>query len=382
METKGQILVVDDELGIRRGCQRALEPEGYAVETAVSLEEGLEKIRAGAFDLVLMDVMMPDGRGVDLLELIHAQDPEIIVIIITGYATVELAVEAIKRGAYDFISKPFTADLLRMAVSKGMERRRLSLETQRLQTIEAEAEELVRAKEEMERLSEFKSRFTFIVAHELRSPVGGAQSLLRTLTRGLAGDLSDKQREMLQRIEARLDQLQALIDDLLDLAASKTMAVDEPLSPVAPAGILQEMVERFAVEAEQKQIALQVEAPPADLCVLATEEGLGRVFGNLLSNAIKYTPPGGEVRVSAVSANEKAIAIRFTDSGIGIPDAALSRLGEEFFRAENARHSKAVGTGLGLSIVTQLLDSFGGSLDVESVEGKGSTFTVWLPRSR
>ena len=369
----GRILVVDDELGIRRGCQRALQPVGYVVETAVSLQEGRHKLQASQYDLVLLDVMMPDGQGMDLLEPIHAQDPETVVIIITGFATVELAVAAIKRGAYDFISKPFTAGLLLTKVNQGMEKRQLSLETKRLQTIEQEAAALAQAKEEMERLSEFKSHFTFIVAHELRSPVGGAQSLLRTLTRGLAGDLMEKQREILLRVEARLDELLALIDDLLDLAASKTMTAETPLHPVALQPILQEVVERFAVEAEQKPLTLSYKAPVETVWVQADEAGLVRLFNNLVGNAVKYTPRGGEVWVQV-----EGTAVHICDSGIGIPAAALPRLGEEFFRAENARQSQSVGTGLGLSIVQQLVVSFGGSLAIESVEGKGSTFTIEL----
>lgn len=377
---KGNILVVDDELGIRRGCQRALEPEGYNVETAVSLQEARQKINSFSYDLILLDVMMPDGRGMDLLAPIHSQDPETVIAIITGFATVELAVQAIKGGAYNFISKPFTSDQLLLTVNQGMEKRRLSLEARRLQAVEQQAKALAQAKEEAERLSEFKSRFTFIVAHELRAPVGGAQSLLRVLTRGKAGVLTDKQREILQRVETRLDQLMVLINDLLDLAASKTMTADETL-PVTPLGpVLREVMSHFAVEAEQKQIALHYEAPAESFVVQATEHGLMRIFNNLVGNAIKYTPVGGVVSVSVAVAPPHNVAITVRDTGIGIPQDALPHLGEEFFRAENARQSATVGTGLGLSIVKHMVASFGGSLTVASVEGQGSAFTIEFPR--
>jgi signal transduction histidine kinase len=379
---KGAILVVDDELGIRRGCQRVLEPEGYGVQTAASLQEAQQKIQAQSFDLVLLDIMMPDGRGMDLLDPIQEQDPETVIIIITGYATIELAVEAIKGGAYNFIAKPFTPDQLLITVGQGMEKRALSLEARRLQAIEQEAEALAQAQEEMERLSEFKSHFTFIVAHELRSPVGGAQSLLRALTQGKAGDLTPKQQEILQRVETRLDQLMALINDLLDLAASKTMSAEEPLRPISVQQILHESVERMTIDAESKQIKLQHEFPEEEILVQATEHGLARIFNNLLSNAIKYTPAGGEVHVRIVVESPDRVAVTVRDTGIGIPAAALPRLGEEFFRAENARYSAHVGTGLGLSIVRQMVDSFAGSLSIESVEGQGSTFKVIFPKWR
>ena len=144
MDSKARILVVDDELGIRQGCRRALEPHGCEVETISSFKEALQKIGAGHYDLALIDVMMPDGRGVDLLAPLIKNDPEIVCVIITGYATVELAVEAIKRGAYGFIAKPFTADVLLMTVEQGLEKRRLSIEAKRVQEMERQAAQLIR----------------------------------------------------------------------------------------------------------------------------------------------------------------------------------------------------------------------------------------------
>ncbi len=377
MERNERILVIDDEEGIRRGCRRALEPQGFRVETAVNLQEGREKLQTGQFALVLLDVMLSDGRGIELLPAIQEQDPETIVIIITGYATVELAVEAIKRGAYDFISKPFTADLLLMTVNQGLEKRRLSLETKRLQTIEQEAAELARARAEAERLSEFKSQFTTLVAHELRAPIGGAQSLLRTMNRGLAGELNEKQRDILGRIEARLDMLLALVNDLLALAVSKTMAPDEPRKSLSLRAALQAVLDRFAVEAAQKQITLVCNDIPESLTVLATESGLDRIFSNLIGNAIKYTPSGGRVcMVTAVQFPQ--IHITITDTGIGVPAADLPHIWDEFYRAQNAKQAGILGTGLGLSIVRQLVESFGGSIHVDSTEGKGTTFTLDL----
>ena len=141
-DLKGRLLVIDDEQGIREGCRRVLTPAGYQVETAATIATGREAIETGDFDLVLLDVMLPDGKGIDLLETIRQGDPDIVAVIITGFATVELAVEALKKGAYDFISKPFGADLLLLTVERGLEKRRLSQETRRLREIEAQSAEL------------------------------------------------------------------------------------------------------------------------------------------------------------------------------------------------------------------------------------------------
>ena len=376
METKGNILVIDDEVGIREGCRRILEQAGFTVDTAASFKVGLEKIHSAGFDMVLLDIMMPDGRGIDLLRPIHEKDPDTVCVIITGYASVELAVEAIKQGAYDFISKPFTAELLQLTVTQGMEKRRLSLEAQRLQSIEQEAAELARVNEEMERLNTFKSAFMVMVAHELRSPVGGAQSLVRTLSAGLAGELTEKQREILARVELRLDSLLELVNDLLTLAASKTAELEKP-GVVAYQAVIKRIVDRLSVDAREKNITLTVSLPEKPRNVSATEDGLEKIMGNLIGNAIKYTPSGGQVQVK-LSEDGEHVKMRVSDTGMGIPEDALPHIWDEFFRAGNARKSGITGTGLGLSIVKQYVDHYGGQIDVQSVEGMGAVFTLTL----
>jgi len=378
METAEKILVIDDERGILEGCRRVLEPKGFVVETADTLREGRQKNQAGGFDLVLLDVMLPDGRGIDLISEFLEKDPDIVTVIITGYATVELAVKAIKQGAYDFISKPFDSDMLLMTVNRGLEKRRLLLETKRLQVIEREAAEMARTKEEMERLNEFKSAFVLMVAHELRSPVNGAQSLVRTLLGGLAGELNPKQGELLARVEARFDSLLDLINDLLTLAAGKTIAAGQLPEAVPLGAVIRRFVEHYSVEAKNARVALVSEVPEKFLAVRAAPDDLNLIFGNLIGNAIKYTPPGGKVRIAMDKEGEQAV-ITVSDTGIGIPEESLAKIGEEYFRAANAKRAGIKGTGLGLSIVKQSLNRLGGQISVQSTEGKGTTFTLRLP---
>ncbi len=378
METKCRILVLDDELGIREGCKRVLEPHGYSVEMATTIREGLRKIQADDYDLVLLDVMMPDGRGIELLGPIQEKDTDIICVIITGYATVELAVEAIRQGAYDFISKPFNSDLLLMTVEQGLEKRHLSQEAKRLQAIEREAAELAREKTEMEKLDLLKTDFMLTVAHELRSPVAGAQSLLRTLLRGLAGELNDQQNDILQRIEKRLEFLMELIEDLLSLASSKTFDLEKPLEEIDLQPLIRNVIDQIDTIAESRKVALIFTAPEDAVVVMATEEGLGRIFTNLIGNAVKYTPAEGQVEV-VVKTSTSNVVIKIEDTGIGIPQDDIPHLWEEFFRAKNARRAGIKGTGLGLSIVKQYIDQFGGQIDVHSVEGEGTVFTLDLP---
>jgi len=378
MESIAKILVIDDELGIRRGCRRALDPEGFAVEEASTLNEGLQKINEGHFDLILLDIMLPDGRGIDLLKPIFEKDPDTVSIIITGFATAELATSAIKQGAYDFISKPFTSDLLLMTINQGLEKRKLSLESKRLLLLERETAELTRAKEEMEKLDQAKSAFMLTIAHELRAPLGGAQSLLRTMTRGFTGNFSDEQRDILNRIEARMDQLLTLINDLLSLASSKSSELEKPLEPLPLKPILQEVVERLSAESEHKEIPLSIETTDYNPIIMASHEGLDRILSNLIGNAIKYTPKNGTVQVH-VRHQSDHVEIKVSDTGIGIPEEDLPHIGDEFFRAKNARHAGITGTGLGMSIVKQYVNRFGGKISVKSIKDKGTEFTLSFP---
>ena len=380
MESNDRLLVVDDEQGIREGCRRVLEPEGYQVETAGSLAEARERLAAEAFGLVLLDVMLPDGRGIELLEEIRRRDADTVVAIITGYATVELAVEAIQQGAYDFLSKPFNGDVLLLAVRQGLERRRLAIDARRVHDVERQSAELSHAREEMERLDRFKSDFMLTVAHELRSPVSAAQSLLRTLLHGLAGDLNARQRDILRRMEARNAELLELVNDLLSLAASKTYEPDRPLAEVRLSDVLKPIIARGCEEAQAKGVELTCRGGENAGIVRGTAEGLAMIFGNLIGNAVKYTPAGGRVEVEA-GGDGRTTRVRVVDTGIGIPAEDLDRLGEEFFRAGNAKASAITGSGLGMSIVRHNLSRFGGEIDIQSQVGRGTTVTVSLPQA-
>jgi signal transduction histidine kinase len=236
------------------------------------------------------------------------------------------------------------------------------------------------AYESLRKADEERAQFVRMVTHELRAPVGGAQSLLRTLLRGLAGELSEQQHDLLARLEVRLDHLLTLINDLLAMAASRTVDLEQPLKRVPLQPILQQVADRLNHEAESKDVTLSVDAPFEVLTVLATEEGLARVLGNLIGNAIKYTPSGGKVWVKVVE-RPSGVVVTVSDTGIGIPEDCLPNLWREFYRARNARQSGVVGTGLGLSIVKQLVDHFGGMISVRSKEGKGSTFKLTLQRA-
>ncbi len=376
MTARANILVIDDELGIREGCKRALTPQGFSVDTARDGSEGLEKIRSGSFDLALLDVMMPGISGLDLLSLIREHDPDIVCIIITGYATVPLAVNAIKQGAYDFISKPFTVDDLLMTVNQGLERRKLLMETQRLQKIEAEARQLASDKARLEELEKSKAAFIRLVTHELQSPAAAVQSYLQLILDGYVPP--EKTREYVEKAAARAREEVTLIGDLLELGRLRELKDRGQIAPVRLDDVLRRALEPLENQANQKGQRLHVEIAPGVPPVRGVANEFKSLWSNLIGNAIKYTPEGGAVTVSLRTDGQQVIG-QVRDTGIGIPPEARDRLFTEFFRAENAKASSLRGTGLGLVIVKQVVEAVGGQIWVESEVGRGSTFTFVLP---
>ena len=230
------------------------------------------------------------------------------------------------------------------------------------------------------RLDEMKSKFVLMVTHELRSPVSVVRSLLRTITGGYAGALSDQQTEIISRALQRADYLQTLIDDLLDLAAGKSEISQKERSPVSLADAVERIIKRFQVPAQEKNIQLEwrCESAGRSAMVLATAEDIDRVLNNLVSNAVKYTPSDGKVTVTLRRAGGYA-HLKVIDTGIGIPEESQSHLFEEFYRAPNAKAQVKEGTGLGLAITRDLVTRYGGRIGVESKVGEGTTFAVILP---
>ncbi|MCX5909593.1 MAG: response regulator, partial [Deltaproteobacteria bacterium] len=211
-----RVLVVDDELGIREGCKRALTPKGFEVEVAENGPAGLRKLREGSYEVLLVDAMMPGMSGIEMLQHARKLSPELIGIIITGYATVELAVQAIREGAHDFIAKPFTPELLLQVIRRELDHQRLRREAQRAKDLEEELLGLARVKAEMEKLAAIESRFMLTMVHILRAPVAVLQNSIQLIRKGYVP--SEDQPTFLERAEKRAGELLTILDDVLLLS--------------------------------------------------------------------------------------------------------------------------------------------------------------------
>ena len=236
-----------------------------------------------------------------------------------------------------------------------------------------------RTYQRLEDLEQKKSEFVFMVAHELKSPVAAIQSILRVLLEGYAGEIFQKQKDLIGRAERRLIALQSLIRDLLALGALKGTLPEAQKTDVNLNGIVNGVVDTIQPEVEEKSIDLRVEVPDTPLSIKANEDDLERLLSNLLENAVKYTPRNGKVSLQ-LTMNGRGVHITVSDTGIGISPESLDRIFEEFFRAKNAKDMGPEGTGLGLSLVKRIVDRYHGEIQVASKLKEGSTFIVTLPK--
>lgn len=375
MKEKKRILVIDDEEGICQGIQRVLEADGCKVAAVHDGQEGLDYVKKHPLDLVLIDVKIPGISGLDLIKLIHEVDPEIICIIITGYATVEMAVSAIKEGAYDFLTKPFTADTLSLAVKQGLERRSLSLEAKKAARAEAEARRLGEEKARLEDLNQAKVQFIRLVTHELQSPVSAVENYLKLILGGYVPE--DKEEEILRKCIVRTEEERMLIADLLELGHLEVVDSFQP-EPVNLYKTLVKILNECSEAAEKKGLKITLDADPYIPDLVSAPEQTRSLWCNLISNAIKYTPENGSIEISLYY-REGEIQGQVSDTGIGIPVEDQDKIFGEFFRARNAREDGIPGTGLGLAITKKIIAGLGGKIALKSKIGQGTTIKFSIP---
>jgi PAS domain S-box-containing protein len=486
-----RILVVDDEKIMREGAERILTKEGWKATIAENGERGLELIKDGKFRILLLDLMMPGISGMDVLKTVRESQPELLVIVITGYATIENAVEAMKRGAYDFIPKPFTPDQLRIVVRRALEKLNLEREAEllrierekslqdvaneksktltiinhmadgvlvtdqngcivlnnpavtRMLGLEEESplgkhlsewtgnEDLARMLEKvlsmgssqnrgisqelalgdppknffvahsapirseqgevfgsvtifndvtwLKELDQMKSEFVNMVSHELRSPLSSIRQKLSLIVDGLTGEINEEQKQIVSRVQHRIDGLIGMISSLLDLARIEAGRLVQQKERIALSEIIDEVVELMDQEVEKKGLKFEVTIDAQLFPVHADRQSMETVITNLLSNAVKYNREGGRVSISARNRGE-FVEVKVADTGVGISEENLPRIFDKFYRIRSEYTRKVIGSGMGLPLVKAIVEAHFGTISVESESGEGTTFTVLLPK--
>jgi len=286
-----------------------------------------------------------------------------LIIMITAYASLETAITATKKGAYDFLAKPFTPEELKSTLRKAAGRLILLRQARRL------AEE------------KRKVRFQFIsvLAHELKSPLAAIEGYLQIMKDHTAGENISGYDQIVNRSMVRLDGMRKLIIDLLDMTRIESGEKQRTLSDVNVIEVAWTSRETVLPTADSRNIPIEINSPES-IFMKADRGEIEIIMNNLISNAVKYNRDNGKVNV-VISDNVDIVEIKVSDTGIGMSKEESDKLFNDFVRIKNEKTKNILGSGLGLSIVKKLAMLYGGDVSVESVPDEGSTFTVKLKKT-
>ncbi|MCK4534979.1 MAG: hybrid sensor histidine kinase/response regulator [Syntrophobacterales bacterium] len=359
---KGLILVIDDEESIRDGCRQTLEKSGYDVVTAENGEEGVRIAREIQPDVAFVDLKMPSICGIEIIDVLSKDISDIVLIVITGYASIVSAVDSMKRGAYDYLPKPFTPDQLRAVAMRGFDHRNLKIETRKLRE----------EKEQMEK------NFITFVSHEMRSPLLIVEQYLEALRTVAGGCLDKDANDIIERCNKRIHGLKDLVEHWLDISHIESGIFTPEKKPVDIPGIIMRSVEDMTPLYHIRELSMETDISEDIPEVTGDEESLVRVLANIMGNAAKYTPSGGKVSIRARH-DEYYVSISISDTGTGIPKEKLPFIFEPFYRVKG-KEEKQRGSGLGLNFCKKIMEAHGGKIEVTSQVGEGTTFVLELPK--
>jgi signal transduction histidine kinase len=370
-----KILVVDDEPGIRSGVTRILgnfhvtypfmdEDYTFNILEAATGEEGIEIIDREMPDILLLDNKLPGIQGVEVLEYVRKKNYDIVVAMITSYASIDVAVRAHNDGAIDFIPKPFTPQELKASIEQITKQQYLRRITHKL------------------KVEGRKVRFQFlsVLSHELKAPLNAIEGYLRMMQERQMGDSLDEYASAIERSLQRIESMRNLIMDLLDFTKVSFERQMEKMQNVNMKELLSMAVGTVSPYAIHKDIQFVTEVKGCET-IWADPNDFEIILNNLVSNAVKYNKPGGTVTVT-VDCTENEFTVSVADTGIGMNGDERDMLFEEFSRIRNDKTRNISGSGLGLSIVKKVVDLYHGVINVESSPDRGSVFTVIIPRSQ
>lgn len=370
-----KLLIVDDEPGIRSGVRRSLsnftvsypfmdDDFNYDIIEAETGEKAIEIINAGPIDIVLLDNQLPGINGIEVLDYIKKNEFDMSVMMITSYASLDLAIKATNNGAYNFLPKPFTPQEIRTAIESITKNLFLKRMTRKLN----------------HEGKQIRFQFLSVLSHELKSPINAIEGYLKIMQEKQVGESIDDYKMMIDRSIERIKGMRTLIMDLLDLTkieSGKRAREIKTVDIIQLARVVKDTVEPLAI---QRNIKVHLDFVVDELFINADSYELEVILNNLVSNAVKYNREDGEVFLIIRQDNDK-LRIRVEDTGIGLSDEERALLFNDFVRIKNSKTRNITGSGLGLSIVKKMIEMYNGSITVESTPDVGSKFIIEMPMS-
>jgi len=374
---KKRILIVDDEAVVRRTCELSLTRVGYEVRTVSNGIEALQDLVKYDSDIVIIDLKMPLMGGMELLENIRRDFPHLQVIIMTGYATIENAVQAMKYNAFDFILKPFNAEQIRMVVDKCAENLDMSQEIKDLKV----------ANEKLRELQEMKDRFIAITSHELRTPVSHIKGYLTILTDETYSDSisAEEKQEFINIINSAVEDLEHIVLNMFNINQLENNSLKLLLEQVSLNNIVDQIIKECQLITKERNLTVKFNRSEDLPYIIGDRLKLKQMINELFQNAIKFTRDGGEI-VFSTKADEEYCFVSVADNGIGLNESEKSKIFEKFYEVQNPDHHSTSkinfmggGLGIGLNIAKAISEAHKGRMKVLSELGEGAEFTVILP---
>ena len=365
-----KILIVDDEPRLCSSLKALLSHQGYEAHTSTGGKQAMESLAGNGFDLVLLDIVMPDIDGYQVMDYIDRRSLETPVIFITGHACVDSAVSALRGGACDYLRKPLDYEELLKTVANAVDQKRVNNEPNQV------SKRPLKAKEELEAAQTVKDELLARVSYTMRIPVNGVIGMTKLL---LDTGLTSEQHECAEMLRATGESLLDMINGDLDLLQAEGDKFGLDIIDFDLPATMEALYDLLAERALKKGLQLTcIVHPKVPSRLRGDPRRLRQILLNLADNAIQFTEKGEVViRVSLDLETDTHVTLRFaiTDTGIGIPADRLNRLfNNSPFQANASTRPRHRGTGLGLVISKKLAQMMGGKIGVNSVEGKGSTF--------
>ncbi|MCK4851035.1 MAG: response regulator [Phycisphaerae bacterium] len=395
---KINILLVEDDPGdcrlVKLALAKSRQPMEFAVETAENLAEALKRLDSRNFDMVLLDLLLPDSQGLKTVDQVCRLYPQIPVVVLTVLVDENMGVEAIKVGASDYLVKTeYSHELLLRTIRYSLERKRAQEdlrqakeqaekarnEVEQINTdLEASTERAKLLAHEAMAADRAKSEFLANMSHEIRTPLNGILGFSELLQQE---ELSDEQKEWVDTINRSGQSLLALIEDILDFSKIEAGRLDIEIIECSLEEILASVDSLLRPQATKKGLEFEI-VPQGELpkTIRTDPARLRQCLINLVNNAIKFTEKGHVyVRVSVENAESSFIRFDVEDTGIGIGADEQEVIFDSFRQADGSSSRKYEGTGLGLAITKRLAEILGGEILVQSEPGKGSVFSLIIP---
>lgn len=371
------ILIVDDTQQNVQVLSQILRDSGYKVLAAFNGPDAINLVKKRTPDLILLDVMMPGMSGFEVAQKLIVEDgyTGIPIIFLSALDETEAKVKAFESGGVDYVTKPFQAKEVLARIELHLKLK--SLEREREKYIK----ELKQKQEHLERLNKEKDDILGIISHDMRNPLGGIIGISNFLLTDTVED-PEETHEMLSLIEKSAERLLALVNDMLNVAIIESNSFSVEKSDVDLDTIIQDMMQLHEPTAKTKQIVLKHITHDTPLIVSLDASKISQIIGNLISNAIKFTNSGGWVEVTSdiiVRGEYRELIVKISDNGVGIPEEIMPVLFDKMVGQRTGTGGEK-GTGLGMPLVKRFVELHGGTIDVESKVGRGTSFTIKIPQ--